>query len=205
MSSDVADPITRLRASLAPASGSELPEHAEPGHRSRQAAVAAILRGAGDDLELLLIRRAERTGDVWSGHVALPGGRREPHDDDLIATASREVMEEIAVDLSTAGCELLGALPSLLPMNPALPPISVQPYVWHVPRGIDPRTSDEVAAVAWISLEHLRDTAHHLEHRLVTPDGIERAFPAIHVGGDVPLWGMTHRIVATLLEVLDPR
>jgi 8-oxo-dGTP pyrophosphatase MutT (NUDIX family) len=42
-----------------------------------QAAVALIVRG-DVDLEVLLIKRARREGDLWSGHMALPGGRRDP-------------------------------------------------------------------------------------------------------------------------------
>ena len=52
------------------------------GHRSADedpelswAAVAVVLTPDPDSV--LLIRRAERTGDPWSGHMALPGGRRE--------------------------------------------------------------------------------------------------------------------------------
>jgi 8-oxo-dGTP pyrophosphatase MutT (NUDIX family) len=169
----------------------------------RQAAVATIVRpvASGAGLELLLILRADREGDVWSGQVGLPGGRREDADADLIATAVREVHEEVGVDLGDG--ELLGALPRLEPMNPALPPISVQPFVWLVDGECSPSTSDEVAAVTWVSIDHLRDEANALEHRFRTPDGNERAMPAIHVGQVVPLWGMTHRIVDTLLVALD--
>ena len=54
---------------------------------AREAAVALILApGAGDELELLLIERAKRSGDPWSGQMALPGGRREESDDSLLDT-----------------------------------------------------------------------------------------------------------------------
>ena len=45
------------------------------------AAIALILRmGALREPELLMIKRAEAEQDPWSGHVACPGGRREPGD-----------------------------------------------------------------------------------------------------------------------------
>lgn len=175
----------------------------------RTAAVAAILRsapaaadGAGAALELLLIRRAEREGDVWSGHIALPGGHSEPQDHDAVATAVRETMEEIGVDLSAPGATLLGALPALGPLSPQLPALTVLPFVWHVAHA-EPGTSDEVAATYWVPLAQLRSDEYRTQHVLHIADGTERTFPAISIGGDVPLWGMTHRIVETLLEAVD--
>jgi 8-oxo-dGTP pyrophosphatase MutT (NUDIX family) len=48
------------------------------------AAVAIVhARGAADSV--LLIRRAEREADPWSGHWSFPGGRREPEDRDPVA------------------------------------------------------------------------------------------------------------------------
>jgi hypothetical protein len=44
-----------------------------------QASVALVLR-ARDPLEILLIKRATSERDPWSGHMALPGGRRDGAD-----------------------------------------------------------------------------------------------------------------------------
>ncbi|MFZ4986784.1 MAG: hypothetical protein ACOYLF_15095, partial [Blastocatellia bacterium] len=38
--------------------------------RIPQAAVTLMIRELADDDELLIIRRAERNGDPWSGHLA---------------------------------------------------------------------------------------------------------------------------------------
>ncbi|HET9512400.1 MAG TPA: NUDIX domain-containing protein, partial [Gemmatimonadales bacterium] len=48
---------------------------------------------------LLLIRRADRDGDPWSGQLGLPGGRKSPADADLLSTAIRETFEEVGIDL----------------------------------------------------------------------------------------------------------
>lgn len=53
---------------------------------------------AGDP-EALFIKRTSRKGDRWGGHVALPGGGRDPEDEDDQATAIRETMEEVGLDL----------------------------------------------------------------------------------------------------------
>ena len=51
------------------------------------------------DPEALFIKRSSRQGDRWQGHVALPGGGKDPEDEDDQATAVRETAEEVGVDL----------------------------------------------------------------------------------------------------------
>ena len=95
------------------------------GHRGC-AAVAMILVGAEDRLKLCMIRRAEKSGDPWSGHMALPGGRFSPEDADLRVTAERETHEEVGLRLDPA--HRLGSLaPTRHPAErtgPALGPVS---------------------------------------------------------------------------------
>ena len=77
------------------------------------AAVALILDSAAstDDPEIIFIERARVPNDPWSGHIAFPGGRREPGDQLSLDTAVRETEEEIGVDLSVG--QLLGRLDDL--------------------------------------------------------------------------------------------
>lgn len=53
--------------------------------------------------EILFIKRASRKTDRWSGHVALPGGKRDPEDESDLATAQRETIEEVGIDLVKEG------------------------------------------------------------------------------------------------------
>ncbi len=55
-----------------------------------RAAVAVILRERGGVVEVLVIRRAERIGDRWSGQAALPGGKVDADDATIDDTALRE-------------------------------------------------------------------------------------------------------------------
>ena len=84
------------------------PQEVTPKASTRQAAVAVILRETANGPELLFIKRAEKEGDPWSGHMAFPGGHRDPGDDSLEAAARRETLEEIDLDLS--GAQYIGAL-----------------------------------------------------------------------------------------------
>lgn len=63
------------------------------------------------DPEVLFIKRASREGDRWTGHVALPGGKRDPEDADDRAAAVREASEEIGFDLTTDDVINVGNLP----------------------------------------------------------------------------------------------
>ena len=63
------------------------------------------------DPEVLFIKRAGRKGDRWSGHIAFPGGSRDPSDVDDRAVAIRETMEEVGLDLMRPDCLFVGNLP----------------------------------------------------------------------------------------------
>jgi len=87
------------------------PQSIAPEPRDHSAAVALVLAG-GSDLSLCVIRRAERADDPWSGHLAFPGGRQDPGDRDSQATAERETLEEVGLDVRRG--EFLGALSQVL-------------------------------------------------------------------------------------------
>ena len=78
-----------------------------------RAAVAVLLRGLGtDDPRVLLGHRRMSGIDPWSGHLALPGGRREEGDRDFLDTALRECAEEAGIEIARA--RVLGALPDVV-------------------------------------------------------------------------------------------
>jgi 8-oxo-dGTP pyrophosphatase MutT (NUDIX family) len=161
------------------------------------AAVAIIL--VPDPDSLLLIRRAERTGDPWSGHMALPGGRRESQDPDLLATAIRETAEEVGVELTPA--ELVGSLEDVVPRIPVLPPVAVRPYVFLRDSRPAIASNAEVTSATWVPLAHLlRPDTHHLV-RLELSGG-SRLVQAYELTDGI-VWGMTERILTQLLNHLQ--
>ena len=167
---------------------------------TRLAAVAAVLRVIEGTVELLFIKRSEHEGDPWSGHMAFPGGRHEPQDASLEATACRETMEELALDLCRG--YILGRLDDLAPRNPMLPPILIRPFVALVPPDVIFSPSDEVAATFWVPLAVLRHADTRAEH-VMTINGARAHFPGFRVDQHI-VWGLTERIVQQLLELLDP-
>jgi 8-oxo-dGTP pyrophosphatase MutT (NUDIX family) len=160
------------------------------------AAVAAVLVPSPD--AVLLIRRADRAGDPWSGHMALPGGRREPHDEDLVATVVRETFEEVGLRLDRG--DLLGGLDDVVPRTPVLPPIAVRPFVFALTERPALTPNPEVAAVRWVLLDHLLHPETYHSARLEIR-GEPREFPAYRVDESI-VWGMTERILTGLLVQL---
>lgn len=176
-------------ARLAPRAAREVHDPARP-----QAAVAILL--APDPVRLLLIRRAERAGDPWSGQLALPGGRREAADPDLLATALRETHEEVGLAIDRGAHRV--TLDDLAPVIPVLPPIMVRPFVFETREALAPRVSDEVAAVSWVELDRLIVPDTYRATRL-TVRGAPREVHGYHLDEGF-LWGMTERILAPLVS-----
>jgi len=161
------------------------------------AAVAAILVPSPD--AILLIQRAERHGDPWSGHMALPGGRREPGDTDLLATAVRETREEVGISLGSDA--IAGCLEDVVPRIPTLPPIAVRPFVFLLDERPNVVLNKEVAAARWVTLDDLLKPGAYARVHLEHPAG-RRVVQAYKVGQDI-IWGMTERILTTLANYLQ--
>jgi 8-oxo-dGTP pyrophosphatase MutT (NUDIX family) len=159
----------------------------------RWAAVAVILASAPD--AVLLIRRAERVGDPWSGHMALPGGRREPSDDDLMTTAIRETAEEVGLILPRD--HLLGTLDDVVPRTPVLPPIAIRPYVFLLRERSPLTLNPEVASAHWVDLDRLLHPG--TRHLVRLEIGDETREVAAYQLDDAIVWGMTERVLSGLL------
>ena len=158
-------------------------------------------RGLGEGPEVLLMKRVVRAGDPWSGQISLPGGRMEPEDDDLLATAIRETHEELGVALHESA-EVWGELePLRARARGKIVPLDVSPFVFlahgrprfHVP-------GDEAEDAFWFPLRQAAsgslDVPYYLEH-----EGQRLKLPSWSFEGHT-VWGMTHRILSGLIALL---
>ncbi len=161
-------------------------------HRA-QAAVALII--SPDPDAVLLIRRARRSGDPWSGQMGLPGGRAEPEDPSLLETARRETREEVGLALEP---EPLGVLDDVAPRTRVLPPIMVRPFVFTVDDRPSLILSEEVDWAGWVELTRFADPATYRQ-MTIKHQGQLRTFPGYHFGEGV-VWGMTERILTSLFR-----
>ena len=188
-------------ARICSALDSHSPAVAEEEEGVRKAAVALIFRlGENDVLELLFIKRAEYERDPWSGQIAFPGGRAEARDASLEETAIRETREETGIDLAREGM-IVGRLDDLRPRAVRLPAIMVRPFVALLDRGEPLILSGEVALSFWLPFATLtRAEAWHED--IVFASGIQINARVFRHQEHV-IWGMTERILAQLLVLLD--
>ncbi len=129
------------------------------------------------------------------------GGRRDPGDADLRATAIRETMEEVGVDLS--GAERLGVLDDLYPRTPVLPPVVVRPFVFALTsRPTIVVGPEEVQEAFWVSFRALQAPAARGEV-IVDHPGIPRQVLPAYTLGNRTIWGMSERILTPLISLVS--
>ena len=163
----------------------------------RDAAVLVpVFRDAEGDVRIVIVVRAD-DGGRHGGQLGLPGGRPEPGDADLLATALREAEEEVG--LAADAVEILATLPSFDTRETGW---RVHPFLGRIPPDTTWRLQEtEIVGLLTPSARALADPAAR-----ATLPFTSRRFPepllveGIDVEGHV-LWGMTLR----LLDATIPR
>ena len=159
------------------------------GGRDRAAVVAVI--NVEDEPEILFVVRRISGRDPWSGQVALPGGRWEPGDRDLLETAERELMEEVGIRLGEL--RLLGALDVVRPSN--MPSLTVTPFIAEAEGRPRVRLGGELSTYFWARLRELKPA----EKIVRRPSGEYVVRPAYSYSAWV-IWGVTARILDQIFE-----
>lgn len=167
------------------------PRFKDAGPRGFEAAVALVLAASEHGPQFVVIRRAERVGDPWSGHAALPGGKRHLEDPDLVTTARRETMEEVGIHLG----DPLGRLDDNGGRS-HFGVVSTFVFTMDAPAPLTPDPS-EVADAMWVPLNLLVDPSAAARH----PNRIVGPWPAWR-HDDLTIWGLTHRVLTHFLSVV---
>lgn len=164
---------------------------------ARRAAVALLLREGAGGVEVLMIKRAERHGDRWSGHMGFPGGGQGGADRNSLAAAARETWEEIGVDIAAHG-QLLARLSDLVsvPHRGQRRPLIVSPYVFAMRTLPILTLNHEVADVVWVPLRFFADRGNrgNTDWR-----GFKLACYTFH---SYRIWGLSLQMVDELLQQL---
>ncbi|MEX2550699.1 MAG: CoA pyrophosphatase [Nitriliruptoraceae bacterium] len=169
-----------------------VPEAVPDARRHRwEAATALVLAPGAQDVEVAIIERSRRDGDRWSGQLAFPGGRRDPDDQHLAATAIRETREEVGIHL---GDPIARIAEQRARVRPGL----VACYGFVLPtRPALTRQPSEVADAWWVPLGSLSDPANATHVRRAGA-----RFPAIDVQGRA-LWGLTLILLERFAALVD--
>ncbi len=162
----------------------------EPNNKAH-AAVAILLMTNDTKPKVLLVKRATRENDPWSGHMAFPGGRRGKDDIDLKTTAMRETWEETGIDLNKFN--FIGCIDSIY--STVRPDMCIQPYIFACTELPDIALNEELIAFYWINLEDLERS-----QSLIRIEYIDH--PAYIIEEEV-IWGLTFRMLKRLIEILS--
>lgn len=167
-------------------------------HRS---SVALILRENNQALEVLMIKRAEREGDPWSGQMGFPGGRAEKVDKNTLCTARRETYEEIGLDAS-ACTQHIGRLSDILARPRRWPKaMVVTPYIFTIEQVPALRLNGEVDEVVWIPLAFFFNKDNRKE-KLFTRGSLQRLLPYYEYQGKT-VWGMSLMMLDELMTLIQ--
>jgi 8-oxo-dGTP pyrophosphatase MutT (NUDIX family) len=174
------------------------PSPRSPREPARSAAVLVLLfADAAGEVRVVLTERATRDGH-HSGEISFPGGRAEPEDPDLAATALREAAEEVALDPAAAGVRIVGELErfwipvSNYEVTPILAVAERRPQLLASP--------DEVARIVEPRMDaFLPDVPLRIVERTVR--GWPLRYGAYQVDG-LSIWGATARVLSQLGALL---
>lgn len=146
--------------------------------------------------KLLLTRRAAHLNS-HAGEVSFAGGKHDEGDGNNVVTALREACEETALPPSRA--QIIGQLPtqiskSGLEVRPIV--ALVEPPITYVPE------LGEIERIFWADFEKLitEPTCDYVLPYSIDGKRIHIKTPCWKVDGEV-VWGLTGRILASLLEV----
>jgi 8-oxo-dGTP pyrophosphatase MutT (NUDIX family) len=162
----------------------------------RESAVMILLYEQEGMVRFPLIQRPTYPG-VHSGQMALPGGKRDDSDPDLVFTALRESEEEIGV--KSSDIQVVGALSSFYLAASHYQVLPVIGFVPEVPV-LTPQKS-EVDEIVQARLAHLVADEFQKEKDIVVAGGVTLRSPYFDLEGKI-VWGATAMMLSELKQLL---
>jgi len=183
--------LRRLRSALA--AHTDQQNICPPPESPRQAAVLLALTDEPMP-HLLMIRRGLNL-PTHPGEIAFPGGKRDPDDVDIFATALREAWEEVA--LPSECVRYAGALNSQV----SITNLFVTPIVGVIDRDVPLRAHPgEVSEIIYVPLAFFADPANLRADR-IRYAGAERISARFHFE-QYTIWGLSGRFIVQLVNCL---
>lgn len=167
-----------------------------------RSAVCVLLRESHGEDEVLLMRRAIREGDPWSGHVSFPGGRMENRDASALATAKRELHEEVGY--CAADADPIGRLSDVVTRrHEAMRPMIVTPYAFRVAADSEFQMNHEATETFWCPLNFLanHNNREEMDWKLgKTPLQVPIKLPC-YFYQERKIWGLTLLMLDELVKL----
>lgn len=167
-------------------------------HRLARSAVAIIYRYRNEECELLLIRRAIRPGDPWSGHMAFPGGIIQPDDNSASDAAIRETHEEIGINLYKCARFSKRLSDLLTRRHHKFLPMVVSPFLFLLTHKVEFTTNEEVDEVIWVPLAYFKDPANR-ETMIWQVGPLKLRLPCVRYQGYM-IWGLTYMMIQDVIR-----
>ena len=164
------------------------------------AVIIPVFRNAAGEATLVLVLVLVRRSDhgVHDEQLAFPGGKRDPTDASLLATALRETEEEIGLPATA-----IDVLAALLPIQTRTTGFHIAPFLARI---VPPPTwrfsQPEITEVLEVTLRHLADAANAGQERWHFPGWPTPELVSFWRVGPHYLWGAIYRMLRPLLPRL---
>ena len=192
-------PGLEAQLKMAPSFRKKLMEqYKEDRKTAKLAAVLALFypSNKGDTLLVLILRKSYK--GVHSAQIGFPGGKPEPEDTSLKATALRETWEEIGVPSNKI--TVLRELSSIY-----IPPSNFQVYpflgVAHEPLTFTLQAS-EVDAILEVSLADFMNDSSEVVSDVLSAEGLSYEVPAFTLNNHI-VWGATAMMLMEIKTMLN--
>ncbi len=167
--------------------------HQALGRAVRPAGVLILLIARGDALNIVLTQRTAHLHD-HAGQISFPGGRYEPEDTNIVATALRESFEEIGTE--SKQIQVIGSLPNYVTVTA----YEITPVVATSPPQTFTCDPFEVADAFEVPLQHVLNDANWRRDSFLR-EGQRHEYWAVPYK-ERYIWGATAGMLRTFREVL---